>query len=92
MLRSAGAVAAITLLARVAGLVRDQVFAIFFGATLVSDAYVAAFRLPNILRRLVGEMEAVGKPPELCLGPLLRLVLENRNKSRGDVSLADQTA
>ena len=55
MLRSAGAVAAITLLSRVAGLVRDQVFAIFFGATLVSDAYVAAFRLPNILRRLVGE-------------------------------------
>ena len=55
MLRSAGAVAAITLLSRVAGLARDQVFAIFFGATLVSDAYVAAFRLPNILRRVVGE-------------------------------------
>ena len=55
ILRSAGTVAGITLLSRVAGLVRDQVFAIFFGATLVSDAYVAAFRLPNILRRVVGE-------------------------------------
>ena len=55
VLRSAGTVAGITLLSRVAGLVRDQVFAIFFGATLISDAYVAAFRLPNILRRVVGE-------------------------------------
>ena len=55
MLRSAGTVAGITLLSRVAGLVRDQVFAVFFGATLTSDAYVAAFRLPNILRRVVGE-------------------------------------
>jgi len=55
VLRSAGAVAAITMLSRVAGYGRDMVSAYFFGTGLYADAFVAAFRLPNILRRLVGE-------------------------------------
>jgi len=55
VLRSVGVVAGITLLSRFAGYGRDMVATAFFGTGLVADAFVAAFRLPNILRRLVGE-------------------------------------
>ena len=37
------------------GLVRDQVFAIFFGAGLQYDAFLTAFRIPNLLRDLFAE-------------------------------------
>ena len=43
-----------TLTSRVLGLVRDQLFAAMFPA-LVRDAWTAAFRLPNLFRRLLGE-------------------------------------
>lgn len=40
---------------RVFGLVREQVFAIFFGASFALDAYITAFRIPNLLRDLFAE-------------------------------------
>jgi putative peptidoglycan lipid II flippase len=40
---------------RVLGLVRDQLFAVLFGASSVSDAFVVAFRIPNLLRDLFAE-------------------------------------
>ena len=40
---------------RVLGLVRDQVFAIFFGAGFHYDAFLTAFRIPNLLRDLFAE-------------------------------------
>ncbi len=43
-----------TLTSRVLGLVREMAFAAFFGRT-VTDAWTAAFRLPNLFRRLLGE-------------------------------------
>ncbi len=43
-----------TMTSRVLGLVRDQLFAAIFPAT-VRDAWAAAFRLPNLFRRLLGE-------------------------------------
>jgi len=43
-----------TLLSRVLGLVRDQLFAALFSPT-VRDAWTAAFRLPNMFRRILGE-------------------------------------
>ncbi len=51
----AGVVGAATLLSRLLGYVRDMVIACFFGAGLASDAFIAAFRIPNLLRRLFGE-------------------------------------
>lgn len=42
-------------LSRVLGLIREQVFAAFFGASPVQDAFVAAFRIPNLLRDLFAE-------------------------------------
>jgi putative peptidoglycan lipid II flippase len=53
--QAAGVVSVATLLSRVLGYVRDMVMASFFGAGLASDAFIAAFRIPNLLRRLFGE-------------------------------------
>ena len=51
----AAAVAAGILLSRLVGLVRDRVFAHYFGNTDAADAFRAAFRIPNILQNLFGE-------------------------------------
>ena len=42
-------------LSRVAGLVRDRVFAYYFGSSDAADAFRAAFRIPNFLQNLFGE-------------------------------------
>lgn len=51
----AAAVAAGILLSRLVGLVRDRVFAHYFGNSDAADAFRAAFRIPNILQNLFGE-------------------------------------
>jgi putative peptidoglycan lipid II flippase len=53
--RAAGVVGAATLLSRVLGYLRDVVVASLFGAGMTSDVFIAAFRIPNLLRRLFGE-------------------------------------
>jgi putative peptidoglycan lipid II flippase len=53
--RSAGAVSTAVMCSRVLGLVREQVFAGLFGAGYAYDAFVVAFRIPNLLRDLFGE-------------------------------------
>ncbi|GMR17356.1 MAG: murein biosynthesis integral membrane protein MurJ [Gammaproteobacteria bacterium] len=55
LLRSTSVVSFMTLLSRVLGLLRDLVFARFFGATLVMDAFIIANRIPNMLRRFFAE-------------------------------------
>lgn len=55
LLQSTSVVSAMTLLSRVLGLVRDIVFARFFGATIVMDAFIVANRIPNMLRRFFAE-------------------------------------
>jgi putative peptidoglycan lipid II flippase len=48
-------ISAATMVSRVLGLVRDQIFAALIGANAFSDAFVAAFRIPNLLRDLFAE-------------------------------------
>ena len=55
LLKSTSVVSVMTLLSRVLGLVRDVVFARFFGASLVMDAFLIANRIPNMLRRFFAE-------------------------------------
>lgn len=55
LLRSGSIVSAMTLLSRILGFVRDQVFAITFGAGPLTDAFLVAFKIPNFLRRLFAE-------------------------------------
>ena len=53
--RHAGLTGAATLASRVLGLLRDQVLAAFFGAGNDMDAFVVAFRIPNLVRDLFAE-------------------------------------
>jgi putative peptidoglycan lipid II flippase len=53
--RNAGIISLAVMASRVLGLVRDQVFAIFFGAGFHYDAFLTAFRIPNLLRDLFAE-------------------------------------
>ena len=55
VVRALGSIGAATLLSRILGFVRDMVVALTFGAGPVTDAFFVAFRIPNILRRLLGE-------------------------------------
>ena len=55
LLQSTSVVSFMTLLSRILGLVRDIVFARFFGATIVMDAFIVANRIPNMLRRFFAE-------------------------------------
>jgi putative peptidoglycan lipid II flippase len=48
-------VSALTMLSRLLGLVREQIFAVTLGAGAASDAFLAAFRIPNLLRDLFAE-------------------------------------
>ncbi|MCP4267353.1 MAG: murein biosynthesis integral membrane protein MurJ [Candidatus Brocadiaceae bacterium] len=54
-LKSAKTVSLCTLLSRILGLARDIVCASFFGTSLAWDAFVVAFKIPNLFRRLFGE-------------------------------------
>src|SRR5215207_3378247 len=55
VVRALGSIGSATLLSRVLGYVRDMVVALAFGAGPVTDAFFVAFRIPNILRRLLAE-------------------------------------
>ncbi len=53
--RSAGVVGAATMTSRVLGLMREQVLAYWFGASDAMDAFLVAFRVPNLVRDLFAE-------------------------------------
>jgi len=55
MLKSSGAMSAATMLSRLLGMVREIVYARFMGTGWVADAFVFAFMVPNLFRRLLGE-------------------------------------
>src|SRR5208337_2139081 len=55
MLKSSGAMAAATLTSRVLGMVREMVYAAFMGSGSVAGAFILAFQVPNLFRRLLGE-------------------------------------
>lgn len=54
-LRASARVAAGIFLSRITGLVRERVFAHYFGASSFADAWRAALRMPNVLQNLLGE-------------------------------------
>ena len=55
LLRAASTVSLLTLGSRITGLISQLMIASMFGAGAWTDAYQAAFRIPNMLRRLFGE-------------------------------------
>ncbi len=54
-IRSSANVGVAILASRVLGVARDAIFARVFGVSALTDAYVAAFRIPNLLRDLFAE-------------------------------------
>jgi len=55
MLKSSGAMGAATVLSRVLGLMREIAYAAFMGNGWVAGAFMFAFTIPNLFRRLLGE-------------------------------------
>ncbi|MBV5340882.1 MAG: murein biosynthesis integral membrane protein MurJ [Deltaproteobacteria bacterium] len=53
--RAAGILGSATMLSRIMGMVRDMVVSRLFGAGLATDAFFAAFQIPNMLRRFFAE-------------------------------------
>jgi putative peptidoglycan lipid II flippase len=55
LLKATGTIGGLTLASRVLGLLRDSLFARYVGASFASDAFLVAFRLPNMFRALFAE-------------------------------------
>jgi putative peptidoglycan lipid II flippase len=55
LIRSTGIISLATTTSRVLGFLRDIVIARFFGTAVYAQAFVVAFRIPNLLRDLIGE-------------------------------------
>lgn len=55
ILKAAGVLGSATMLSRIMGMVRDMVVARIFGAGMGTDAFFAAFQIPNMLRRFFAE-------------------------------------
>ena len=55
LLRALATVSSLTMVSRVLGYVRDFFIARVFGASLLTDAFFVAFKIPNLLRRMFAE-------------------------------------
>src|SRR5580765_7433161 len=55
LVRSASTITPLTLLSRITGYLRDKVIAATLGAGMRTDAFFVAFRIPNMLREIIGE-------------------------------------
>jgi putative peptidoglycan lipid II flippase len=55
LVRSASTITPLTLLSRVTGYLREKVIAFTLGAGMRTDAFFVAFRIPNMLREIIGE-------------------------------------
>ena len=55
LVRSASTITPLTLLSRITGYLREKAIAFSLGAGLRSDAFFVAFRIPNMLREIIGE-------------------------------------
>ncbi|HXY01044.1 MAG TPA: murein biosynthesis integral membrane protein MurJ [Candidatus Limnocylindrales bacterium] len=55
ILKSASIISLVTIVSRVLGYVRDQRISFLLGTTLSADAFVLAYRIPNLFRRLIAE-------------------------------------
>ncbi len=55
LVRTTATIGGLTLISRMAGFVRDLLMARFVGAGMAADAFLIAFRLPNLFRALFAE-------------------------------------
>src|SRR2546428_12615385 len=76
LLKSASLISTLTVLSRIFGYVRDSRIAFLLGAGAAADAYTTAYRIPNLLRRLVGE----GAVSAAFIPIFARYLAENKEK------------
>jgi putative peptidoglycan lipid II flippase len=74
------------LLSRIAGLVRERVFAHYFGNSDAADAFKAAFRIPNFLQNLFGEGVLSASFIPVYAGLLARKEDEEAGRTAGAVA------
>ena len=55
ILKSASLIAFVTVISRIFGYLRDQRVALLLGTSPAADAFILAFRIPNMIRRMTGE-------------------------------------
>ena len=67
--------ASLTFLSRILGFVRDILIASFLGAGILSDVFLIAFKLPNLLRRITAEGALTS-----ALLPIYSKLIEKKNK------------
>jgi putative peptidoglycan lipid II flippase len=75
VVKAAGKVGFYTFISRILGFLRDMVMAFYFGSGMISDAFIAAFRLPNMFRKLLAEGSLT-----LAFVPVFTDYLENDGK------------
>jgi putative peptidoglycan lipid II flippase len=75
LLKSATLISALTIVSRIFGYIRDYRIAFLLGAGTAADAYTTAYRIPNLLRRLVGE----GAVSAAFIPVFARYVAENKD-------------
>ena len=83
VVRAAGVVGVATMLSRIFGFLRDMIVAGLFGAGLTTDAFFVAFRIPNLLRRLLAEGSLT-----VSFVPVFTEYLRNRSREEA-LELAD---
>lgn len=84
-LRTSGKIASWTMISRILGFIRDLVFANFFGAGPVLDAFLVAFKIPNYMRRFFSE----GALTQAFIPIYTNILGINTNKAK---AIATQTA
>ncbi len=85
-LRNIGIVSGATMVSRVLGLGRDMAITAVFGTSALASAFVTAFTLPNLFRRLLGEGALTA-----ALVPTLNEELAERERA-GAFALVNQVA
>src|SRR5687768_868779 len=55
LLTSTTIVGFMTVLSRITGLARDVAFSAWFGSSPIMEAFIVAFRVPNLMRRFLAE-------------------------------------
>jgi putative peptidoglycan lipid II flippase len=76
IVKAAGQIGFYTLLSRITGLFRDIAIGAVFGAGFITDTFFTAFRIPNMLRRVVGEGASAA-----ALVPVITEYRERRTQS-----------
>jgi putative peptidoglycan lipid II flippase len=85
IIKNVGKVSVSTFMSRLLGYARDMVIANYFGAVAAADAFYIAYRIPNLLRSLLGEGALVSSFIPVYTGYLSHKSEEDTKKFLGNM-------